>query len=122
MTIKYYTHQKPPMIKGEVSSLPSETRQSDTMDIKETIARFFRQGGQIPTQLDATSLTAEEKEQMFESPSEQELIDADLTEQAQYVKEVGEKLASSSEQTKNVVHEETPKEEVKEPTDSPKGE
>ena len=52
MTIKYYTHQKPPVMKGEVSKLPSETRQSDTMDIKETIARFFRQGGQIPTQLE----------------------------------------------------------------------
>lgn len=119
--MKYCTHQKPPMIKGEVSSLPSETRQSDNMDIKETIARFFRQGSVIPTQLDASSLTAEEKEQLFDSPSEQELIDADLTEQTQYVKEIGEKLAQSSEQIKNVVPD-TPKKEEKEPTDSPKGE
>lgn len=120
--MKYYTHQKPPMIKGEVSELPSETRQSDAMDIKETIARFFRQGGVIPTQLDASSLSAEEKEQLFDSPSEQELLDADLTEQTQYVKEIGEKLAQSSEQTKNVVPDTPQKEEEKEPTDSPKGE
>lgn len=121
--MKYYTHQKPPVIKGEVSEKPSETRQSDTMDIKETIARFFRQGGQVPQQLDATSLTAEEKEQMFESPADSDLIDADLTEQRQYVKEVSEQLQSATAKSQTVVEENTtPEEEVKEPTDSPKGE
>lgn len=120
--MKYYTHQKPPVIKGEVSNNPSETRQSDDMDIKETIARFFRQGGVIPQQLGANDISAEEKEQMFDAPAESDLIDADLTEQRQYVKEVSEQLKSASAKADTVVHEETPKEEVKEPTDSPKGE
>lgn len=121
--VKYYTHQNPPVLPGEVSSNPSETRQSDTMDIQETIARFFRQGGVIPQQLDATSLTAEEKEAMFDAVSEDEIMDADLSEQKSFVDEVSGTLSKQANEKDIAEKKETPKtEEKKEATDSPKGE
>lgn len=118
--MKYYTLQKPPILKGEVSSLPSVTRQSDTMDIKETIASFFRQGGVIPQQMRASDLTEEEREAIFDSPSEDELLDADIVDQKNYVEDVQGQIAKSQ----NVVEEkETSKEEKEEKAnDSLKGE
>lgn len=126
MTIKFYTIQNPPTgLAEEATKLPSETRQSDTMDIKETIARFFREGGTIPQQQGASDLTADEKEQLFDAPSEIELEDADISEQTQYVSDVLNAL-NQSQQEQNV----TEKEDVKEdnsakketPSDSAKAE
>lgn len=120
MTIKYHTIQTPPCLQGEISKEKSETRQSDNMDIKETIARFFRDGGIIPTQQGAQDLSADEKEALFDSVSEQDLIDADLTEQSQFVKEIQDNINSARPKIKtydSVVDEK--KEEVKEePTKS----
>lgn len=123
MTIKYHTIQNPPCLGGEISEEKSETRQSDNMDIKDTIARFFRDGGIIPVQQGAQDLTSEEKEALFDSVSEQELMDADLTEQSQFVKEIQDNINSARPKLKtedSVVEEK--KEEVSEPIDSPKGE
>lgn len=101
MTIKYYTHNNPPLGLSEVESKePSETRQSDTMDIKETIARFFRNGGTIPQQQGAGDLTADEKEAMFDAPADTDLEDADISEQTQYVNDVLNTLNQNKEEQK----------------------
>lgn len=91
MRIKYFTHNNAPLIQGETSELPSECRVSDNMDIKETIARFFRAGAlNVPVY---EPISAEEKEQMFDGLSEQELEDADLVEQKNFLDQVKDNLA-----------------------------
>lgn len=117
MVIKYYTIQNPPCLGGEINKEKSETRQSDNMDIKDTIARFFRDGGIIPTQLGAGDLSEDEKEALFDSTSEQDIIDADLTEQSQFVKEIQDNINSLRPKL-NTEEKEQVKEEVKEPTES----
>lgn len=116
MTIKYHTIQTPPIIQGEISKEKSETRQSDNMDIKETIARFFRDGGVIPTQQGAQDLTADEKEALFDSVTEQELIDADLTEQSQFVKDIEANINASRPKLKDVAEEKADVKVSEEPT------
>lgn len=104
MTIKYYTHNNPPLLGGEVFKKESLTRQSDFIDIKDTIARFSRAG--LINKPNYSPLTPDEKEELFDSLTDMELMDADLVEQKNFVDQINQtKVPVSEKEEKEVVEE-----------------
>lgn len=89
MTIKYYTYQNPPPILAEPkSSLPDECRQSDYVSLENLFERFMVSGASVTNYLGAQSLSAEEKEELFEQVTEDELQDMDIVDQKEFVDNV----------------------------------
>lgn len=87
--IKYFTHQNPPVCGAEVFLLPTETRESDNMNLDETIARFFPNGPQ--KFISASDLSVEDRDKLFDDP-EVELEEADISEQKAFINEVADKM------------------------------
>lgn len=110
MVIKYYTHQNPPPILAEpVSQLPDECRQSDYVSLEHLFERFMVSGASITNYLGAQSLSAEEKEQLFEQVTEDELQDMDIVEQKAFVDNVFNSVKEVKEPTQPKAEPEQPK-------------
>lgn len=96
MTIKYYTLQSPPPVLAEpVSELPDECRQSDYIPLSNLLERFLSSGARLTQYLGSQSLSAEEKEKMFEQVDVDDLAEADLSEQKAFMDSVNDVLLTS---------------------------
>ena len=115
MTIKYYTHNNPPKLLGEVFDKKTLTRQSDFMDIKDTIARFYKSG--LLTKPVYGPLTDKEKEDMFDEITDSDIMDSDLVEQKDFVDQINKPNVPIQEENENILDKS-----VEEGADSPQGE
>ena len=102
--IKYYTHQNPPPVLAEPESqLSDECRQSDYIPLPTLLERFIASGARLQEYLGAQSLSAEEKEALFDQQDVEDLAEMDLVDQKAFI----DRVQSSAKQQK---------EEVKKPT------
>lgn len=91
MTIKYYTIQNPPPVLAEPKSdLPDECRQSDFVPLPTLLERFIASGAKYMEYMGAQSLSAEEREALFESTTIDDLDD-DIAVQHAFVSSVEDK-------------------------------
>lgn len=105
MEIKYYTIQDPPPVLAEVKSeLPDECRQSDFVPLPSLLEKFLISGANYTKYRQAQALSAEEKENLFESNDVADLADMDLVDQKAFIDET---MAKVSQQEKEVVKEPT---------------
>lgn len=92
MTIKFYTIQNPPPVLAEPKSeLPDECRQSDFVSLPTLLERFIASGAKYMEYMGAQSLSAEEKEALFESVDIDDLDD-DIAVQRAFADSIVDKL------------------------------
>lgn len=118
--INYYTIQNPPVLGGEKTVSQSLTRQSDNMDIKELITRFFPYGYEAPAPFE--HLTGAALDEVFDGVSDIELEDADLVEQKNFVEQVTAKSNENISQEEKTDVKESADGSEKEPTATKEGE
>ena len=95
MTIKFYTIQNPPPVLAEPESkLPDECRQSDYIPLETLLQRFIATGGQFQQYMTAQSLSAEEKEALFNEP---DLEDEDIAVQKAFADDILNKVIKEQE-------------------------
>lgn len=95
MKIKYYTHQNPPPLMAEPKSkLPDETRQSDFVPLPTLLERFLASGAKYTEYMSAQSLSAEDREALFEGVDVDDLDD-DIAVQKAYADEVLNQVISN---------------------------
>lgn len=93
MTVKYYTIQTPPPLLPEVeSTLTDLCRQSDFVSLPDLIQRFLVSGAHYEEYACAQSLSAEEKEALFEQQDFEDLADSDLVEQKAFIDSVNKSV------------------------------
>lgn len=76
MSVKFYTIQNPPPVLAEPKSeLPDECRQSDFVPLTILLERFIASGAKYMEYMGAQSLSAEEKEALFNETTVDDLDD-----------------------------------------------
>lgn len=117
---KYYTHQNPPQLGGEVFKEPSLTRESDYVSIEQIFAKFGMDSNMIPVQYRAiASLSPEERDILDNATPYDELEDEDITVQQEFINRtmssLKKKTVVEKEPTQPSAKEAAPEKPAKEP-------